>query len=529
MIERRAFLRALVGGLLGWAGLACASSSTLERPWTAPLELDSPSSSSFISWRWGQNSWHWQPNPSQVWSALPAESLSKAPVSWWRGRSRSWEVAIVGAGVTGLSCARSLSRQGEDDFLLLDFYNQAGGCARSLAWDLSWAPWGAARLALPHLQAENEDLLGYLEELGIIEGWDSAGRPRYEAASLLHDPAERLLSYGRWVFGLYDPQAPQLLSPQEGQNFQSWLGELLKAPPSASWANLSWEAFLQRFPGNREWVKLLSRLLLGPLTLLPLSSISASAVLQYLRRYGSPDQPLKLQGLSWPQGLQRLLQPLIERFSSRLVLNSLVYGLERQGKYWQLRWLQLPSLQAYRLQAKRIVLTGALPLAARLLAPLWSWQGAASPRAGAAFKSAILPPGGNRPESYQAFNANDLAFCQRLERHPQLLYISTQNQERTAHPRSHYLLLRRSAQEYGPRQLPALQSQLLAEGEIFDPHFSEASHHFWIHNFPAARAPVIGSHLPPSLPSEPGLYLKLGDLTPWPNFARSWRLGLLKL
>lgn len=121
---------------------------------------------------------------------------SRAPAQ----RSRS-PVVIVGGGVAGLSAAWRLHRAGFDDFVLLELEDQAGGTARSGQNAVSPYPWGAHYLPVPSsgLPALSE----LLRELGVLTGFDAAGRAICGEEHLCRSPQERIFYKGRWYEGLY--------------------------------------------------------------------------------------------------------------------------------------------------------------------------------------------------------------------------------------------------------------------------------------------------------------------------------------
>ncbi len=111
---------------------------------------------------------------------------------------------IVGGGMAGLSVGWYFQKQGKKDFEILEMDRKVGGNAVSGSHNNFSYPWGAHYLPLPN--PENTDLLGLLEDLGCLTGWQD-GQPRFEELYLCHAPQERLLHHGVWQEGLV-PKAP---------------------------------------------------------------------------------------------------------------------------------------------------------------------------------------------------------------------------------------------------------------------------------------------------------------------------------
>lgn len=122
--------------------------------------------------------------------------VSLAPGSWERT-----SVAIVGAGVAGLSAAWALDRAGAGDFLVLELEDGPGGTARGGEGAVSPYPWGAHYVPVP--DAGNRALVALLEEAGAVTGRDASGRPVYAEDVLCRDPQERVFVRGEWYEGLY--------------------------------------------------------------------------------------------------------------------------------------------------------------------------------------------------------------------------------------------------------------------------------------------------------------------------------------
>jgi monoamine oxidase len=114
----------------------------------------------------------------------------------------TYDIAIVGGGVSGLAAAWKLVRSGIERILLLEMEDVLGGTSRSGILGDSVFPWGAHYINIPPREADciHEVLL----DLGVIEGYDAAGKPLIASNTILRWPHERLFADGRWVEGL-DP------------------------------------------------------------------------------------------------------------------------------------------------------------------------------------------------------------------------------------------------------------------------------------------------------------------------------------
>lgn len=110
------------------------------------------------------------------------------------------KTVIVGAGVAGLAAAWKLQRAGQTDFRVLELDKIAGGNAVWGENEVSRYPWGAHYLPVP--ERTNIDLTALCADLGLMQGYDAAGRPIYPEEYLCHDPKERLFIHGQWQEGL---------------------------------------------------------------------------------------------------------------------------------------------------------------------------------------------------------------------------------------------------------------------------------------------------------------------------------------
>ncbi|UEG54851.1 FAD-dependent oxidoreductase [Mucilaginibacter daejeonensis] len=114
--------------------------------------------------------------------------------------SRTVKTLIVGSGISGLSAARWLKKQGEHNFEVLELENHAGGNAYYGSNAVSKYPLGAHYLPI----VNNDDglLIEFLQQHNIITGFNDKRLPFYNEYYLCFDPEERLLINGEWQEGL---------------------------------------------------------------------------------------------------------------------------------------------------------------------------------------------------------------------------------------------------------------------------------------------------------------------------------------
>lgn len=112
----------------------------------------------------------------------------------------SVDTIIIGAGIAGLTAAYTLTKNGNDDYVLFELEREPGGNSSSRKNAVSEYPLGAHYLPIPNLN--QPAMLDFLREAGIITDYDAAGRPVYREEYLCQEPEERLFIKNRWQEGL---------------------------------------------------------------------------------------------------------------------------------------------------------------------------------------------------------------------------------------------------------------------------------------------------------------------------------------
>lgn len=311
------------------------------------------------------------------------------------GPLRRTEVLIVGGGIAGLACARTLQRAGLSDFALLELEDESGGNSRGHQMGGMPCPLGAHYLPLPGPQAHEVSEL--LHDLGLAR--QELGRTVFDERHLCHSPQERLFYQGQWHEGLLPP-AEDARCREQYRRFGARVAEISRlgfalpsrrAPWTAAHARLDAQRFADWLDAEgldaaplRWYLDYCCRDEYGADTRV----VSAWAGLHYFAsRHGfhapgesEPGGERGGQVLTWPEGnawlASRLSQDLGKRQRcGRTVLRA---RQERQGvellawneaadapERWQARWLVLatPLFVAQRLlEAPPAALSAALPL-----------------------------------------------------------------------------------------------------------------------------------------------------------------------
>lgn len=132
-------------------------------------------------------------------------------------QTKNAAVTIIGGGIAGLSAGWWLQKNGFSDFLILEMENAVGGNSSSGKNQISAYPWAAHYVPLANKESKHvHDLFC---ELGIIEGYDPSGLPRYNELYLCHDPQERLLKDGSFQEGLVPKRGLQKQDKEETARF----------------------------------------------------------------------------------------------------------------------------------------------------------------------------------------------------------------------------------------------------------------------------------------------------------------------
>ncbi len=296
-------------------------------------------------------------------------SLFSTPRPTPKRRERT-SVLILGSGVAGLSTAWKLSREGLDDFRVLEMEDQPGGNCRCARYPESAAPWAAHYLPVP--TRESRATLELLDDLGLVRGWTPGGDPVYEERHLCHAPDERLYHYGRWEEGLY----PRLgASPTDLRHAEAFYAEVQRW--QARRDSRGRRAFSIPVDLSSEEARHLDAMSMAQYLTLngwtserlrwhveygcrddygtSLESTSAWAGLHYFASR-SPDRAGPEGSLfTWPEGNGWLAGRLVERVGSRLSTGALVYRVAEVGSRVEVDYVDLAREEDVRVEADRVV------------------------------------------------------------------------------------------------------------------------------------------------------------------------------
>ena len=295
------------------------------------------------------------------------------------------DVVVVGGGVSGLSAARSLVKEGITDFVVLDLEQKMGGNAVNGQNEVSAYPWGAHYIPTPN--NDLKDYLDFLKECGVITGESAAGLPIYNDYHLCFDPEDRLYINGSWQEGL----VPHLGVPEaEQEQIQAFLQQMehyrwlkgsdgrdafaIPVDASSRDADLlaldtltmkQWLTDTGFTSSYLHWyVNYCTRDDFGTTHDL----VSAWAGIHYFAsRKGKGDNAEHQDVLTWPEGNGWLVQQLEKNLKGKMQTGAVVVRVTEQEKEVLVDYLDLESRQLRRIRTQQCILAVPQFVAARLL------------------------------------------------------------------------------------------------------------------------------------------------------------------
>lgn len=301
------------------------------------------------------------------------------------------DVAILGAGIAGLSAAWQLDRLGKRDFLVLDgpeaFGNAAGAHMGGLA-----CPTGAHYLPLPGVEATH--VREMLADFGILQGDPRAERPSYDERYLVHAPHERLLFKGAWQEGMLPSHGLGAGEALEHERFFAHMERLRRAhgadgrrafvfpaalsstdPAYAALDGITFAAWLARegyrSPTLRWYLDYCCRDDYGATS----ERVSAWAGIHYFAgRHAMAANAADNALLTWPDGLAPLARGLAARAQGRRRAGTAARVAIVDGRPEALCFtLEDGKPRSFVLRARRMVCAMPLFVAARVVEPMASF------------------------------------------------------------------------------------------------------------------------------------------------------------
>ncbi len=301
------------------------------------------------------------------------------------GVERHVKIAIVGAGPSGLNAAWRCQRLGEQDYVLFDLEQKAGGTALFGTDGVSHYPWGAHYVPMPSPQ--NRALTELLREMNVIErGRHGHFEPKEEFR--VRELEERLFIDGAWRPGLYPEHGAQPEDYAELQRFQRevarWVafrdarGRRAFAVPVSRCSDAAELKALDRISA-KAWLDargFRSRRLLWFIEYacrddygLTLEQTSAWAMLFYFAARADENGRDSAPFLTWPEGNGRLVKHLSQAIGPRLRTGKLVTDVVVQEDRVQLAIFDVEHSRLERWTAEHAILAVPKFLLPRIFRP----------------------------------------------------------------------------------------------------------------------------------------------------------------
>lgn len=299
-------------------------------------------------------------------------------------------VVIVGGGISGLSSAYHLSKNGYSDFLLFELGEQTGGNSGSGQNAHSKYPLGAHYLSLPN--PNNRPLIAFLKDLDLLEKEEN-GLQFYNEDFLCHAPDERLLFKGVFHEGLVPEYGVSEETHAEIKRFFAEMRELKAAtsengidlfnipisqaeitPELEKLDQITFKEYLaqQRYE-SEELLWFLDYCCRDDFGA-GADKVSAWAGIHYFAgRKATPGNTDPTTVLTWAEGNGFLAGKLAASVQSNIRKNIIVYSVEEQADKVLIRAIDLRAKKKLLVSANQCVLSAPSYVAKHILkSPNWS-------------------------------------------------------------------------------------------------------------------------------------------------------------
>jgi monoamine oxidase len=295
------------------------------------------------------------------------------------------EVVIAGGGISGLSAARWLQKQGVNDFVLFDLEKQTGGNTASGQNKVCAYPWGAHYVPIPN--NELTEYLAFLQENNVITGYNAQGLPVYNEYHLCFAPEERLYINGTWQPGLVPHYG---VPPAEQQQIKRFLEQMetfryakgsdgkdaFAIPVNNSSADaqylqldgITMKAWLQQNGYTSEYLHWYCNYCTRDDFGTRYDEASAWAGIHYFAgRKGKAANAEHQDVLTWPQGNGWLAQQLQKDYTDKIKVNSLVVGVEATATGVDVLYFDVTTKRLKKISAKKCIIAAPQFIAQRLI------------------------------------------------------------------------------------------------------------------------------------------------------------------
>ncbi len=287
----------------------------------------------------------------------------------------SVKTLIIGGGISGLSAARWLKKQGETDFQLLELEDHAGGNSYHGANAVSAYPLGAHYI--PIVNNEDSLLVDFLHESQVITHFDEHGLPFYNEYYLCFDPEERLLINGHWQEGIVPDFG---VPPEERKQIEAFF-RLMTAfknakgndgryafniPIDASSADreyrkldkLSFKDYLQQQGFTSEYLLWYLNYCCKDDYGTPAINVSAWAGIHYFAsRKGKAANAEPNSVITWPEGNGWLMKQLRDYVKGHIITSHMVYSIDvSDNEHIKVKVFDLKKQTSYTIDAGKVIM-----------------------------------------------------------------------------------------------------------------------------------------------------------------------------
>ncbi len=318
-------------------------------------------------------------------SAAIGHQLRDKPAEKAVSETISKKVVIIGAGISGLSAARQLMKKGVNDFLVLELENYPGGNSSYASNDISAYPQGAHYIPIPNLYLT--EYISFLQENGVITGFDDKGLPVYNEMFLCFDSQERLFINGNWQEGVIPKRGLQKEDQKEIERFFVLMNEyrLLKGSDGKYAFNIpvndsSSDEALQRLDNitMQQWLS--QHHFTSPYLswyvnyctrddfATTVDKVSAwAAIHYYASRKGIASNAQSADVLTWPEGNGFLMNKLLQVCKQQVRLNALTTSIKQTNNGVEVSFLDTLTQKKVLVHAQQCILACPQYITGRLL------------------------------------------------------------------------------------------------------------------------------------------------------------------